>query len=169
MIIITNFFTFFLNNDKSQTVINRVLLLPHQYFDHNLDRCQWNNRIWYFYSLLNCDKPGWQLIDPFFRKMTLYFYNCHWTDFKAFFIHLNVWYGLNKVSQVNKERLKIFCDLNVSTLLIFLLLLKLFLILNSFRREFMFSCFLKVFFIDFLSSFFVKSLDTVSSCDEIIH
>jgi hypothetical protein len=92
----------------------------------------------------------------------------HGTYFITVFIHLNVRDGLDEITETYKESLKILCDLDVSIFLIFLFLLELFLVLNSFRGELMLSGFLKVFFIDFFSCFFVIPLDTVPSGNEVV-
>lgn len=145
-----------------------MILLPHQNLDHRFNWSQRNNRIRKFDSLFDRIKPLRQLVDTFLWQVSLDLYDTHRRYFINLFVYLNIGNSLYKIAETYKEALKIFYNLDVPVLLILLLLLELFLILNSFWRQLLLSSFLKVFLVDFLSCLSVISLDTVSSCDQVV-
>ena len=107
-------------------------------------------------------------MNGFSWQMALNFDYGHWAYLITFFIDLNVGYRFYEVAQSYEEELKVLQNLNITILLIFLLLLEFLLILNPFSRQDLLSSFFKIPFIYSLSLFFVVSLNTVSSGNEII-
>ncbi len=168
LIIISDLFAFFLNDDQLEAVVNGVTLLPHQNLHSGFDWCKGNNRVGKFDALLNSRKPLRQFTDPFFGQVPLDLDDGHRTDLVSLFVALNIWNGLDKVAKSHKEGLKVLDDLQILILLIFLLSLLLPLVLNSLFWQLMFACLFEIFLVHFLHCLLVVSLDTVSACDQIV-